>query len=333
MFGSATGWLSPPPPMPPPPPWQACAAAVPVAQQFTAAAGGPGGYVLGGAAALISTGDATVPGDGVALTRRGQTGTSGYVALNVSTALADCACGSGGGGLIISANITTGGGGARGDGLLLALVDATLQAPPPLTAFMAVPNACGLKAVRPLNSLIVEFDTFDDSKDTTCGAIDGVGAGFRLVRTYGAGSDEELLPVLPDGPSCAQSCTIAPALYSGAWWELQIAISPADGGTLSVYAEGVPRMSWTNFSIVPSSFYLLAAGRTSTLSSDLNGVANLRLECANARTLIGLTGQTPWGPDDSIAHSYDIPQLINAAPARRGVVAIAAAMLAAAALL
>ena len=56
---------------------------------------------------------------------------------------------------------------------------------------------------------------------------------------------------------------------------------------------------------LPSSFYVVTAGRTSTLSSDLNGVANVRVDCLNEKTLVGVPGAPTFMVDNYGGHIYD----------------------------
>jgi hypothetical protein len=247
-----------------------------------------------------------VPGRPIYLTPLGQSNNGGSVAIitNVSRAACD-SCGAGGGGNLISVNFTSGGG-TRGDGVLLALVDSTRQNPES-TVFLG--TGCGLRAVRPAWAFIVELDTYDDENDIACRNVplDGSSYGFRLVRTYGPADEPVILSSVlhsDDAPSCRPSCTLDANLFSGNWWQLQLTLPSLASVDINVWAEGALRMSETNHSYVPSSFYLLAAGRTSTLSSDLNGVANMRVDCANDATLIGLPGAPAFTPDAYIGHDF-----------------------------
>ena len=202
----------------------------------------PGGYILRGSAALVPTNDASVPGSGVALTRLGQSNTQGSVAINMTLSAADCNCGAGGGGMVLTANLTSGGGN-RGDGVLLALVDASMQTPGS-TAFL---TGCGLRAMRPTYALVFEFDTYDDTNDAGCtsSTIDGPGIGFRLVRTYGPADPPVVLATIlstdaVNTPSCVPSCTLNPQLFSGKWWEMQMVIPPSTSpATIQIWC--VPR--------------------------------------------------------------------------------------------
>ena len=78
---------------------------------------------------------------------------------------------------------------------------------------------------------------------------------------------------------------------------------------------------------VPASFYVVSAGRTSTLSSDLNGVANVRVDCANQKTLIGLSGAPGFVPDYYGGHIYALSGAATASAAVVMMLAAATALL------
>jgi hypothetical protein len=274
-----------------------------LAENFTSAPNS-GPYSLRGNAALMTLLDPTVPGRGVLFTALGQSNNQGSAAVNKTiNVAADCGCGLAGGGAVVSANLTSGGG-TRGDGVLLALVDASLQTPGS-TQFMPA-GSCGLAPTRPTHALIVEFDTYDDSLDATCTALgaDGTSTGLRLVRTYGVNDAPVILmhalvsDVLATGGSCQPSCTLPSWMNSGAWWEMQIVLPTNTAGSVLVYTDGVLRFQLADNTVVPSSFYILSTGRTSTLSSDRNGVANVRADCI---------GDTPFVPDGDISHNFYVP--------------------------
>ena len=76
---------------------------------------------------------------------------------------------------------------------------------------------------------------------------------------------------------------------------------------------------------VPGSFYVVSAGRTSTLSSDLNGVANVRMDCANQKTLIGLSGAPGFVVDNWGGHVYALSGAAAATASAAALTMLAAA--------
>jgi hypothetical protein len=293
-----------------------------VEEKFTAAPN-TGDFVLRGNAAMMTLLDPSVAGRGVLFTALGQSNNQGAAAINTTVNwLSDCKCGLAGGGAVVTANLTSGGGN-RGDGVLLALVDTTMQTPGS-TQFMR-PGSCGLAPMRPLYSLIVEFDTYDDSLDTTCASagIDGESFGLRLVRTYGLNDAPVVLQTqlqkdyIDAGGSCQPSCYLDPFMFTGAWWEMQVVLPTNFRNDVQVYTDGHLRFTLANNSLVPPSFYVVSAGRTSTLSSDRNGIANVRAECI---------GDVPFVPDGDISHNFYVPGAAPGRAAAGAAVALAAAV-------
>ena len=227
------------------------------------------------------------------MTSLGATGQEGTVELNKTVDwLSTCACGTQGGGAVVTANFTAGAGSMAGDGVLLALVDSTLQTPG-YTAYVTA-STCGLASVRPQHALILEFS----SRDTTSCGAGGTAVDLRLVRTYGAADPPVVLlhTLQPGaGASCQPACTLAPYMYSGAWWEAQIVLPTDFQRDVDVYTDGTLRMTLRDNSYVPSSFYVMAAGRTSDGANDRNGVANMHVDCV---------GNTAWKADNDVAHQY-----------------------------
>ena len=294
-----------------------------LAQNFTSNSTSPGsGYILGGTSTMFNILDPLVPGRAVLMTSLGAVGQEGTVELNKTVDwLSTCACGTQGGGAVVTANFTTGAGSMGGDGVLLALVDSTVQTPGNTSYITS--SICGLAAVRPQHALILEFSTRDT---TSCGA-GGTPVDLRLVRTYDAATQpevKELLHTLQPGAgvSCQPACTLAPYMYSGAWWEAQIFL-PTDFQTdVQIFTDGQLRMTLLDNSYVPSSFYVLAAGRSSDGATDRNGVANVHVDCV---------GNTKWGPDKNVAHQYYPSATVTTAAPRT--MLLVAALLALSALL
>ena len=292
-----------------------------LAQNFTSNSTSPGsGYILGGTSTMFNILDPLVPGRAVLMTSLGAVGQEGTVELNQTVDwLSTCACGSQDGGAVVTANFTTGAGSMGGDGVLLALVDSTVQTPGNTSYVTA--SSCGLAAVRPQHALILEFSTRDT---TSCGA-GGTAVDLRLVRTYDASTPPTvLLHTLQPGAgvSCQPACTLAPYMYSGAWWEAQIVLPTDFQKDVQVYTDGQLRMTLLDNSYVPASFYVLAAGRSSDSATDRNGVANVHVDCV---------GNTAWSPDNNVAHQY-YPSAAGPAAAPRTMLLVAA-LLALAALL
>ena len=297
--------MSPPPPAFSPPPFPACPAAPLISQNFLGNGSDAAGYIMGGSATQYNLLDPLVAGRGMLLTSLGSTGQEGTVELKQrANWKSTCACGTQGGGAVVTANITSGAGTVAGDGVLLALVDSSRQTPGS-TAYVTT-STCGVTAVRPQNALILEFTTRDT---TTCAG--GNTVDLRLVRTYGASdAPVELVHTRPaanaaNAASCEPSCTLAPYMYSGAWWEAQIFL-PTYTPTIAsdyedlrqevqVFTDGTLRMTLANNSYVPASFYIVAGGRNSGGANDRNGVANVHVDCV---------GNTAWVSDNSVAHQY-----------------------------
>ena len=257
---------------------------------------------MGGSATFYNLLDPLVSGRGMMLTSLGTTGQQGTVELKqVAPWKTTCACGTQGGGAVVTANLTSGAGTVAGDGVLLALVDSTRQTPGS-TQFVTL-STCGVTAVRPQYALILEFTTRDT---TTCAG--GSTVDLRLVRTYGpTDAPVELVHTRQpaSGASCEPSCTLAPYMYSGAWWEAQIflptyvpSVAPDYEDMrqeIAVYTDGTLRMTLPDNSYVPASFYVVAGGRNSGGGNDRNGVANVHVDCV---------GNTAWSPDNDVAHQY-----------------------------
>ena len=274
-----------------------------MSQKFLDDGSGAAGYINSTTATLFTILDPLVAGRGMLLTSLGTSGQEGTVELKQNaTWKSSCACGTQGGGAVVTANLTSGAGTVAGDGVLLALVDSTKQTPG-ATAYVQTLNGCGMATVRPQYALILEFTTRDT---TTC--TGGNTKDLRLVRTYGA-ADAPVELVHTRQPlsaaTCEPSCTLAPYMYSGAWWEAQIflptfmpSVAPDYedmNQEIQVYTDGTLRMVLANNSFAPASFYVVAAGRTSDGANDRNGVANVHVDCV---------GNVKWAPDNDVSHQY-----------------------------
>jgi hypothetical protein len=274
-----------------------------VSQKFLGDGSDAAGYINSTTASLFNILDPLVSGRGMLLTDLGSSGQEGTVELKQNaTWKSTCACGTKGGGAVVTANLTSGAGTVAGDGVLLALVDSTKQTPG-ATAYVVTATRCGVTAVRPQYALILEFTT----KDTTS-CVGGNTVDLRLVRTYGP-TDAPVELVHTRQPrsaaSCEPSCTLAPYMYSGAWWEAQIflptympSVAPDYedlNQEIQVYTDGTLRMVLVNNSFAPASFYVVAAGRNSDGANDRNGVANVHVDCV---------GNTRWAPDNDVSHQY-----------------------------
>jgi len=315
-------WPAPPPPALSPPPFPACPASPLVSQSFLGNGSDANGYFMRGSASLYNLLDPLVQGRGMLLTSLGATYQEGTVELKQNASWkTTCACGTQGGGAVVTANFTSGAGSVAGDGVLLALVDSTRQVPGSTAYLYTTNTTCGLGAVRPLYALILEFTTRDT---TTCAG--GSTVDLRLVRTYGpTDAPVELVHTRQpaSGASCEPSCTLAPYMYSGAWWEAQIflptyvpSVAPDYEDMrqeIAVYTDGTLRMTLPDNSYVPSSFYVVAGGRNSDGANDRNGVANVHVDCV---------GNTAWSPDNNVAHQY-YPSAAGAGAAPRTMLLVA----------